>query len=213
MFALTEFLLGERLKVFSLDPDEDQSDRPTIPVKLVCYHLDRFELLSNRFGSSTTCMPKCFWCVTRSYINIFFGDSTRDEKLPSVVMADDKGDLSEVDPKNIIMPSLEDLADDARQLYEKQKRIREQEELQMFITSFKKDQQGVMTQVKEITLHPVMDNKDKKVMTDKPNILDSDVANAIDGAVSASLHRRTNHYIFLMALHNQTKLLFSLRPN
>jgi hypothetical protein len=135
------------------------------------------------------------------------------KKLPSVVMADDKGDLSEVDPKNIIMPSLEDLTDDARQLYEKQKRIREQEELQMFLTSFKKDQQVVMTQVKEITLHPVMDSKDKKVMTDKPNILDSDVANAIDGAVSAGLHRRTNHYIFLMALHNQTKLLFSLRPD
>jgi hypothetical protein len=29
-------------------------------------------------------------------------------------MADDKGDLSEVDPKNFIMPSLEDLPDDAR---------------------------------------------------------------------------------------------------
>jgi hypothetical protein len=43
------------------------------------------------------------------------------KKLPSVVMADDKPDLSEVDPKNIIMPSLEDLSNDARQLYEKQK--------------------------------------------------------------------------------------------
>jgi hypothetical protein len=34
-------------------------------------------------------------------------------------MADDKGDLSEVDPKNIIMLSFEDLPDDAHQLYEK----------------------------------------------------------------------------------------------
>jgi hypothetical protein len=81
MFALTESLPGEHLKVFSSDPDEDQSDRPTISVKLVCYHLDRFELLSNRFGSSTTCMPKCFWCVTGSYINTVFGDSTRDEEV------------------------------------------------------------------------------------------------------------------------------------
>jgi hypothetical protein len=41
--------------------------------------------------------------------------------LSSVAMVDDKGDLFEVDPKNIIMPSLEYLPDDAHQLYEKQK--------------------------------------------------------------------------------------------
>jgi hypothetical protein len=112
------------------------------------------------------------------------------KKLPSVAMADDKGDLSEVDPKNIIMLSIEDLPDDACQLYEKQKKIREQVELQMFLASFKKDWQGVMTQVKEITLPPIKDSKDKKVTTDKPNILDSDVANVIDDAVSASLNNK-----------------------
>jgi hypothetical protein len=69
-------------------------------------------------------------------------------------MADDKGDVSEVDPKNIIMPSLEDLPDDAHKLYEKQKKIHEQEELQMFIASFKKERQDVVTQVKEIALPP-----------------------------------------------------------
>jgi hypothetical protein len=74
------------------------------------------------------------------------------KKLPSIAMVDDKGHLSEVDPKNIIMPSLEDLPDDARQLYVKHKKICEQEELQMFLASFKKDRQGVVTQVKEITL-------------------------------------------------------------
>jgi hypothetical protein len=37
---------------------------------------------------------------------------------------------------------------------------------------------------------PIKDSKDKKVTTDKPNILDSDVANAIDGAVSASLNNK-----------------------
>jgi hypothetical protein len=35
-----------------------------------------------------------------------------------------------------------------------------------------------------------MDNKDKKVTTDKSNILDSDVANAIDDALSASLNNK-----------------------
>jgi hypothetical protein len=69
MFTLTGFLPGERLKVFSSDPDEDRSDRPAIPVRPVCYHPNRIELLSNRFDSSATYMPKCFWCVTGSYIN------------------------------------------------------------------------------------------------------------------------------------------------
>jgi hypothetical protein len=109
------------------------------------------------------------------------------KKLTSIVMVGDKGDLSEVDPKNITMLSLDDLPDDARKLYEKQKKIREQEELQMFLTSFKKDRQDVVTQVKEIALPPI---KDKKVMADKLNILDSDVANAIDCAVSASLNNK-----------------------
>jgi hypothetical protein len=48
------------------------------------------------------------------------------KKLPSVAVADDKGDMYEVDPKNIIMTSLEDLPDDGRRLYEKLKNIREQ---------------------------------------------------------------------------------------
>jgi hypothetical protein len=47
-----------------------------------------------------------------------------------------------------------------------------------------------VTQVKEIAPPPIQDSKDKKVTTDKPNILDSDVANAIDGAVSASLNNK-----------------------
>jgi hypothetical protein len=66
---------------------------------------------------------KCFWCVIRYCVNTLFGDSTEMKKLPSVAMTNDKGDLSEVDPKNIIMPSLGDLPDDVRQLYEKQKRF------------------------------------------------------------------------------------------
>jgi hypothetical protein len=60
----------------------------------------------------------------------------------------------------------------------------------MFLAIFKKDQQGVVTRVKEITLSPIKDRKDKKVMANKPNVLDSDVANAIDGAVSASLNNK-----------------------
>jgi hypothetical protein len=60
--------------------------------------------------------------VIGSYVNTLFGDPVGEEKLPSVAMADDKGDVSEVDPKNVIMPSLEDLPDDACQCTKSRKR-------------------------------------------------------------------------------------------
>jgi hypothetical protein len=41
------------------------------------------------------------------------------KKLTSIAMAGDKEDMSEVEPRNIIMPSLEDLPNDTRKLYEK----------------------------------------------------------------------------------------------
>jgi hypothetical protein len=46
-------------------------------------------------------------------------------------MADDKGDLSKIDPKKIIVEHLEDLPGDACRLFEEQK-VCEQVELQMF---------------------------------------------------------------------------------
>jgi hypothetical protein len=72
----------------------------------------------------------------------------------------------------------------------------------MLLAIFKKDGQGIMTQVKVITLPPIKDSKDKKVTADKPNILDSDVANAIDGAVSASLNNK-----FAVVSQNLEKML------
>jgi hypothetical protein len=74
--------------------------------------------------------------------------------------------------------------------------------MQMFLASFKKDQQGVVTQVKEIRLPPIKDSKDKKVTADKPNILDLDVANAIDGALSATLNNK-----FAVVSQNLEKML------
>jgi hypothetical protein len=60
-----------------------------------------------------------------------------------------------------------------------------------------------VTQVKEITYPPpIKDRKDKKLMTDKPNILDLDVANEIDGAISASLNNK-----FAAASQNLEKML------
>jgi hypothetical protein len=72
----------------------------------------------------------------------------------------------------------------------------------MFLVSFKKDRLCVVTQVTEIKLPPIKDSKDKKVTIDKPNILNSDVANAIDGAISAILNNK-----FAAASQNFEKML------
>jgi hypothetical protein len=71
-----------------------------------------------------------------------------------------------------------------------------------------------MTQVKEIALPLIKDSKDKKVTAGKPDILDSDVANAIDGAVSASLKNKfaaaSQNLEKMPATHmNQMKYKFS----
>jgi hypothetical protein len=66
-----------------------------------------------------------------------FCDNTRlatllgKKKLSLITMADDKGDLSKIDPKKIIVEHLEDLPGDACRLFEEQK-VCEQVELQMF---------------------------------------------------------------------------------
>jgi hypothetical protein len=49
---------------------------------------------------------------------------------------------------------------------------------------------------------PIKDCKDKKVTADKPNILNSNAANAIDGVVSASLNNK-----FVGAIQNLEKML------
>jgi hypothetical protein len=77
----------------------------------------------------------------------------------------------------------------------------------MFLTSFKKDRQAVLTQVKEIALPPIKDSKDKKVMADKPNILNLDVANAIDDAVSANLNNK------FVAMSQDLEKMLSTRMN
>ena len=83
---------------------------------------------------------------------------------------------SEVNTDNIIKPGLDELSDEHRQAYEalkKQreeafealKKKREEEDLEAFLSSFKKDCQGNITPIGEIRLPPLDDKLDEITMS------------------------------------------------
>jgi hypothetical protein len=51
-------------------------------------------------------------CVTRSYVNTFLATPLGTKRLSSATMADDKGNLSEVDSRNIIISKLGELSEE-----------------------------------------------------------------------------------------------------
>jgi hypothetical protein len=57
-------------------------------------------------------------CVTKSRINTLFGNSVGTKKLSSATMADGKGNLSEIDSRNIITVKLEELPEESRKAVE-----------------------------------------------------------------------------------------------
>ena len=78
---------------------------------------------------------------------------------------------SEVDADNIIKPGLDELSDEHRQAYEARKKQREEafealkkkreeEDLEAFLSSFKKDRQGNITPVGNVNFPPLIDEQD-----------------------------------------------------
>ena len=78
---------------------------------------------------------------------------------------------SEVDADNIIKPGLDELSDEHRQAYEARKKQREEafealkkkreeEDLEAFLSSFKKDCQGNITSVGNVNFPPLIDEQD-----------------------------------------------------
>ena len=81
-------------------------------------------------------------------------------------MADRKEDLSEITSKNIIMAKLEKVPEETwktvekhmkaiqerRKAVEEEVRSLEEKEMQELLSCFKKDQQGVVTQIKDVVL-------------------------------------------------------------
>ena len=79
---------------------------------------------------------------------------------------------SEVDVDNIIKPSLGELQEEHRQAYETRKKQREEafealeknheeEDLEAFLASFKKDHQGNITPVGNVDFPPLIDEQDE----------------------------------------------------
>jgi hypothetical protein len=66
---------------------------------------------------------------------------------------------SEIDPKNVIMVTLEDIPEEQRKAVEvhrraaeERRKVEEVRKLQEFLTCFKKERQGKITRVKEVIL-------------------------------------------------------------
>jgi hypothetical protein len=91
---------------------------------------------------------------------------------------------SEIDPKNVIMVTLEEILEEQhktfeahRQAAEEHRKTKEVQELQEFLACFKKERQGKVTQVKEVIL-PSTNGKVKVmpvVSTTSPSVTPEDV--------------------------------------
>lgn len=112
------------------------------------------------------------------------------------------GSKNGIDPKNIIMVNFEEIQKDARKAFEECKKASEGKELrgkkaweelelQQFLSSFKKDQHGVVTQVKEIML-PSLGEKQTEVpsIVSNPVASNSDLANLIDTSICAHIDNK-----------------------
>jgi hypothetical protein len=104
---------------------------------------------------------------------------------------------SEVDPQNIAMPNVEQTsAEEHKALAEVRRKIREQKEKEIleleeeamtqYISHFSVDRQGNVKKDKDVVINIPM----LKVQSDAPPKANSDIANMIDGAVSASLNNK-----------------------
>jgi hypothetical protein len=103
----------------------------------------------------------------------------------------------EVDPQNIARPNVEQTsAKEKKALVEVKRKIREQkereileleeEDMKQYISYFSVDRQGNIKKDKDVVINiPAL-----KVQSDAPPEANSDIANMIDGAVSASLNNK-----------------------
>jgi hypothetical protein len=125
-------------------------------------------------------------------------------------MADGKGNLSEIDSRNIITTNPEELPEESRKAveefqsalqerrnaFEEELRADEEKEMQALLSCFKKDRQGGVTQIQGVIISSV-ECKSIKIPEVKLNITPSsitssalsseEVTHMVDQVVSASL--------------------------
>jgi hypothetical protein len=156
--------------------------------------------------------------VTVSRINTLLVTPLGTKKLSSSTMADGKGNLSEIDSRNIIATKPEELPEESwkaveefqRALQEHWKAFEEElnaveeKEMQALLSCFKKDRQGGVTQIQGVIL-PSVECKSIKIPGVKLNITlppvtsyvfsGEEVAHMVDQTVSASLANRLQKII------------------
>jgi hypothetical protein len=118
---------------------------------------------------------------------------------------------SEVDPKNIIMVTLDEIPEEQRKAFEAHRKSTEEHqkaeearELQEFLSCFKKERQGKVTQVKEVIL-PTTNGTTKvipNVSTSSPLVTPEDVSNM--------LHDHSKHLMEYMLEDGLVKIFKTL---
>jgi hypothetical protein len=124
---------------------------------------------------------------------------------------------SEIDPKNIIMVTLEEISEEERKAFETHRQATEEcrkaeeaQELQEFLMCFKKERQGKVTQVKEAIL-PSTSGKAKEipdVSTSSPSVTPEDVT----GMLNDHTKHLTNH-LHHMLENGLMKIFKTLNPS
>jgi hypothetical protein len=125
------------------------------------------------------------------------------------ILSDNQSNLSssdmssEIDPKNVIMVTLEEIPKEQckvfevhRQATEEHRKTEEARVLQGFLTCFKNERQGKLTQVKEVIL-PSTSGKDKvmpAVSTSFPSVTPEDVT----GMLNDHTKHLTNHLHYML---------------
>jgi hypothetical protein len=104
-------------------------------------------------------------------------------------MADDKGALCDLDPKNIIDMTDGDVLDTKHQAFEEYQKARREAEWKDFKSGFRKTRDGKVVEVQEFEFPPLQQPKVTPTVS-KPLEANSDITNMIDGAVSASLNNK-----------------------
>ena len=125
---------------------------------------------------------------------------------------------SEISNTNIIVTSWEEVPETARKAFKDQKRARDEEELKLkkprdeeelknFLSSFRKDRQGIVTQIKEVVL-PSIDALEV-ISSTPPLLVNSGVANLIDTAVCTHMNNKCD----AMSQNISNMISSHLQPN
>jgi hypothetical protein len=104
-------------------------------------------------------------------------------------MADDKGALCDLDPKNLIDMTDGDVPDAKRQAFEEYQKAQREAKWKNFISGFRKTRDGKVVEVQEFEFPPLQQPNVAPTVS-KPLEANSNIANMIDGASSASLNNK-----------------------